>query len=98
MMKWIEILFGLVLVIAANVGAFFFGWSFKVYLLLMVVAVFIGLVVFKRYMHQRIAEQMLSMTGEERATLMAGLDQDQQVDVANRIKKMEARTSKRTVP
>lgn len=97
-MKWIQISFGLVLVIVANVGAFFFGWNFKVYFLLMLVAVFIGLVVFKRHMHQRIAEQMLGMSDEERATLMGGLDRDQQVDVANRIKRMEARTSKRTVP
>ena len=70
-MKWIEIGFGLALVVIAHIGAVFFGFDFKLYLALVVVALFIGSHVLLQWYYRRIARQLLDLSADEISNVLA---------------------------
>lgn len=91
-MKWIEIGFGLVLVVIAHVGAVFFGFDFKLYLALVVVALFIGSHVLLQWYYRRIARQLLDLSADEINNVLAPLDATERQKVLARLEKEKART------
>ncbi len=73
-MKWLEIGFGLILVLVAHAGAIFFGWSFKLYFALLIVALFIASHVLVQWLQTRLARKLANCTPEEIEGILADMD------------------------
>lgn len=92
-MKWIEIGFGLVLVLVAHIGALFFGWNFKLYFALLIVALFIASHLLVQWLRARLARQLVDCSPEEIDAILADLDEEDRRKTMARIEKEKARIS-----
>jgi hypothetical protein len=84
-MKWGGLLFGVGLVAIANIGAFWFGRSFKVGLAVLVVSAFVVSWLWLRYRKAQIVHDLMDADRETQDAVLAELDADDRKDILRRL-------------
>jgi hypothetical protein len=83
--KWNGLLLGLGLVLVANIGAFWFGRSFKLEFAILVVSVFFVLWIFVRHRKTQLVRDLTNADRETQDRVLAGLDENDRKEILRRL-------------
>ena len=83
--KWSGLLLGLGLVVIANVGAFWFGRSFKLGFAVLVVSVLFLVWLLVRHRKAQLVRDLSGADRETQDTVLAGLDEDDRKEILRRL-------------
>ena len=83
--KWGGLLFGLALVAIANIGAFWFGRSFKIGFAVLVVSAFVVTWLWVRHRKAQMVRDLADADRETQDAVLAELDVDDRKDILRKL-------------
>jgi hypothetical protein len=83
--KWSGLCLGLCLVAVANIGALWFGRSFKITIVVVVLSVFFLVWMWVRRTKHRLVESLLSADKATQDEVLAGLDEEDRSEILRQL-------------
>ena len=83
--RWTGLVVGLSLVLVANIGAVWFGKSFKIGLAVLVFSVFVVVWMLVRHRKAQLVRDLMGEDAETQDKILAGLDEDDRREILKRL-------------